>query len=250
MRNAIATILVVGVVWSAASGCSTKPPRDVDAAVRQRLTRYSEAWKQGDAAGVRESFVPRDADEAALLDAISQLAAAQVKLRTAYYGQLGPIGRTIFGDGDVSKLTSPSTRWDSYARDAAHPYNLTYKKPYVLVQLAENDKGTIVPARNVGGGVWKLELGGFIGGGGGGGGGRDVSELTQATLVEVRQTDEMTAAVRSGDFKEIQRVMLKHIGETPMRGPMRQAVQDVLGDGATTRSATTTMPVSAKENPP
>jgi hypothetical protein len=242
MRNAIATVLVVGVVWSAASGCSTKPPRDIDAAVRQRLTRYSNAWKQGDAAGVRESFIARDADETALLDAICQLTSAQVKLRTAYWGQLGPIGRTIFGDGDVSKLIARSTRWDSYAQDAAHPYNLTYKKPYVLVQLAENDKRTIVPARGGGGGVWKLELGGFIGG-------HDLSELTQATLLEVHQTDEMTVAVRSGDFKEIQRVMLKHIGETPMRDRVWEPVKKVLDDGATTRPATTS-PGSAKENPP
>jgi hypothetical protein len=73
-----------------AGGCSTKPPRDVDAAVRHRLTRYSDAWKQGDANGVRDSFAPRDANEEALLDAISELAPAQAKLRSAYSQSLSP----------------------------------------------------------------------------------------------------------------------------------------------------------------
>lgn len=237
----VVSLFVVAVVTLA--GCSTKPPRDVDAAVRQRLTRYSDAWKQGDAAGVRESFIPRDADEAALLDAIAQLAPAQAKQRAAYYDGLGPVGQKIFGEGDVRKMVMPAARWDSYAQSAANPYALTYKKPYVLVQLDENDKQTIVPARDVGGGNWKLELGGFIHG-------RDVAELTQATQLEVRQTDEITAAIRTGDVKEIQRVMLKHIGEVRFSGPMRQTVRDILGDGATTRPATTTMRSSAKENPP
>ena len=247
MRNVIATIvLVVGAI---ASGCSTKPPRDVDAAVRQRLTRFSDAWKQGDAAGVHDSFVARDADETALLDAVTQLAPAQAKMRRAYYEQLGPIGQKIFGEGDASKLVLPSTQWEGYARDAAHPYALTYKKPNVLVQLNEYDKNTIVPVRNVSGGGWKMAIGAFTHG-------SDVPELTAATQRQVRQTDELTAVVRTGDTREIQRVMLKHIAEN--LGPKdRQFVREVLGDGAVTRPTTTsttatpTTPMrSPKENPP
>jgi hypothetical protein len=249
MRHVIATtVLVVGAI---ASGCSTKPPRDVDAAVRQRLTRFSDAWKQGDAAGVRESFVARDADETALLDAVAKLAPAQATLRKAYYEQLGPIGQKIFGDGDVSKLVLPSTQWERHARDAAHPYALTYKEPDVLVQLDEHDRNTIVPVRNVAGG-WKMDIGAFTHG-------SSVPDLTAATQRQVRQTSELTAVVRTGDTKEIQRVMLKHITEN--LGPKdHQIIGDILGDGSATRpttaqTATPTTPApapqrSAKENPP
>ena len=252
-HGVLAALVFVAVgIAGVSGGCSTKPPREIDAAVRQRLARYSDAWKQGDAAGVRDSFVARDADDARLLDAIAQLAPAQAQLRNAYYQQLSPTGRIIFGDGDVNKLVARSSQWDYYARAAAHPYVLTYKKPYVLVQLDKDDKQTIIPARNVGG--WKLEPGGFAHG-------RSTAQLADATQLAVRQTNELTAAVRSGETREIQRVMLKHIGETAAdaRGPLREQMRDILSDGSggssggsgsATTARPTTMRSGAKENPP
>ncbi len=245
MRHAIATVVVV-LTWviAAAGGCSSKPPRDVDAAVRNRLTRYSEAWKQGDAAGVRESFVARDADQAALLDALAELAPAQMKLRTAYYESLGPTGRIIFGDGDVHALVPGSRQWDAYARSAADPHALVYKKPLVLVQLDENDKETIVSARNVvggggGGAGWKLELDGFLHG-------RDATGLAESMQRQVRHTNELTAAVRTGDTKEIQRVMLRQITDVP--ASQQEVIAKLL---AATRPATGGGGTGgAKENPP
>src|SRR5687767_14243445 len=91
--EAMKSIIIVGLVGCLLVGCSSKPPRDIDAAVRQRLTRYSQAWERGDAAGVRESFHPRDADEAQLRDAIAELAPAQAALRIAYQESLGPTSR-------------------------------------------------------------------------------------------------------------------------------------------------------------
>jgi hypothetical protein len=227
-------IVMVVVVATAGAGCSNKPPREIDAAVRNRLTRYSDAWKRGDAAGVRDSFAPRNADEVALVGAMAELAPAQLKLRTAYYEALGPTGRIIFGEGDVASLMRASSRWDSYARSAAHPHALVYKKPRVLVQLEETDNETIVPARNVDGGDWKLELDGFIRG-------RDVAELAAVTQRQVRQANDMTAAVRTGDPKEVQREMLRQITDDArgMRGPLADEMQKILGDGsgATTRPA-------------
>jgi len=240
MRNVIATTVVV-LLSTLAAGCSTKPPRDVDAAVRQRLTKYSEAWKQGDANGVRDSFAPRNADEVAMLDALAQLAPAQAKLRTAYYEKLGPTGRIIFGDGDATTLVPGTRQWESYARSAAHPYDLVYKKALVLVQLHENDRQTIVPARRVDGG-WKLELGGFLHG-------KDVPEMTKTMRLQVDRTNELTAAVGTGDAREVQRVMLKHIMD--LRGPEGGTLEEIMGAGSTTRSATApTTRRGAKENPP
>ena len=235
--SAVSMFVVAAAVVTLA-GCSTKPPRDVDAAVRHRLTRYSDAWKQGDAAGVRDSFVSRDADEAALLNALAQLAPAQAKLRTAYYESLGPTGRIIFGDGNVRMLVPGSWRWESYAQSAAHPYALVYRKPVVLAQLKESDKETIVPARKVDGG-WKLELGGFVHG-------DNVPELTQQTHLHVQQTNEMTAAVRTNDAKEVQRVMLRHIA-----GMSAAATRpSIPPPPATRRSSGAGGAGGAKENPP
>ena len=241
-------IAVVGIVaLTLIVGCSTKPPRDIDTSVRQRLTRYSEAWKQGDAAGVRESFAPRDNDEVAMLDALAELAPAQAKLRSAYHDALGPTGRIIFGDGDFTKLVPGTATWISYAQSAADPYDLVYKKPVVLVQLEEKDRNLIVPARRIDGG-WKLELGGFLDAHDV----QDAAEMSQRLHLLVRQTDDMTVAVRTGDPKEIQREMLRQI--TEMRGLSHSQLRMILGQESTTTTSTTqptTAPrTGARENPP
>jgi hypothetical protein len=103
----------------------------------------------------------------------------------------------------------------------------------VLVQLAENDKSTIVAARRLDG-EWKLELGGFVHG-------RDVPELTDKMRLQVDRTNEMTAALRTGDTKEVQRVMLKHIMD--LRTPQPDSA-------ATMPAATQPAGRGAKENPP
>src|SRR5688572_28736220 len=102
---------VIAMLIPLAGGCSRKPPPDVDKAVRSRLTRYSNAWRQGDAAGVRESFSADDADEAALVDALADLAPAQAALRTAYHEALGPVGRALFGD-DPDGFVIGAGKWN------------------------------------------------------------------------------------------------------------------------------------------
>ena len=232
MRSMIVVSLFAAAVIVTLAGCSTKPPRDVDAAVRQRLTRYSQAWERGDAAGVRESFHARDADEAALRDAIADLAPAQAALRTAYFETLDPAGRIVFGDGDPSQLIIASRPWESYAKAAAQPQQLIYKKPIVLARLGDAADRTF-HVRNAGG-DWKLDV-------------RDLvepdttPELARTTRRQVRHTNEMTAAVRSRDRARIQQAMMRHLVE--VRGPARRTIEAV--------SAPTTAPaVRAKENPP
>src|SRR5688572_10857762 len=190
MRNVIATV-VVFLACALAAGCSTKPPRDVDAAVRSRLTRYSNAWRHGDAAGVRESFHARDADESRLLGAMAELAPAQATMRTTYEKSLGTLGRMIFGDADPATLVIAPRPWDAFADAAAQPHELVYAKPDVLARLAEKDEDMTLRVRNVGG-AWKIDLDAFVMG-------DDVAQLATETQRQVRHAREMTDAMRTKD---------------------------------------------------
>ena len=146
------TALVVLVATYFLVGCSSKPPPEIDAAVRKRLTRYSQAWQQGDAAGVRESFHARDAGEAELLDALAELAPARAALRNAYEQSLGSVGGILFSGTDPNELVIHAREWDFFARAAAQPQRLIYKKPIVIAQLhEETDDETSLHLRNVDG---------------------------------------------------------------------------------------------------
>ncbi|MEA2734376.1 MAG: hypothetical protein QOE14_827 [Humisphaera sp.] len=229
MRN-VAAILIL--VMTIAAGCNSKPPPDVDAAVRHRLTRYSEVWKQGDGAGVRESFVARDADEARLLDALAELAPAQAALRNAYRESLGTKEQILFGDGDPSTLVNGPRPWEAYAQAAARPQQLTYKKP-IVVAHGEGEDDLAFHLRDIGG-DWKLDLRPFIAS-------DDAAQLARATRRQVRHTNDMIAAVRSGDGTRVQQLMMRQIIE--VRGPQTRGVDDVTAPA-------TTKPSRAKENPP
>ena len=221
---------------TAAVGCSNKPPRDVHAAVRGRLTRYSDAWEQGDAAGVRESFHARDADEAALRDALAELAAARATLRAAFAESLAPEDRALFADGDADELVIGLGRWDARARAARSAQRLRDEKPLVVARV-DGDKEDVdaFELRNVGG-DWKIAIDALLPGG-------DVSQLVRATRRQTRHANALTAAVRSRDTSRIHQVMLRHIAEA--RGPS-QGVRDDYDEAP--RPAT--RPRGAKENPP
>jgi hypothetical protein len=237
MRKILTTLGVL--ILAIASGCSSKPPPEIDAAVRDRLTRYSDAWQQGDAAGVRESFHARDANEAALRDALAELAPAQAALRTTYRDSLGTIGQIVFGDVDPATLVIAPRQWDSYARAAAHPHQLIYEKPDVVARLDERDEDMTLRLRNADGG-WKIDVDSFLMG-------DDASQLAQATRRQVRHASELIEAMRSRDPSRVRQVMLRQVVEA--RGPSRGIPDEILMP-ATTRAAATGTKTGAKENPP
>src|SRR5688572_21569001 len=154
-------------------------------------TRARPAWQQGDAAGVRESFDARDADESRLLAAMAELAPAQATMRTTYEKSLGTLGRMIFGDADPATLVIAPRPWDAFADAAAQPHELVYAKPDVLARLAEKDEDMTLRVRNVGG-AWKIDLDAFVMG-------DDVAQLATETQRQVRHAREMTDAMRTKD---------------------------------------------------
>ena len=234
MRNPIATLIVVLICTIAsvgAGGCNSKPPPEIDSAVRKRLARYSQAWQQGDAGGVRESFHARDAGEIELLEALAELAPAQAELQKAYQESLGSVGRILFSGTDADELVINARQWDSFARSAANPHRLIYKKPIVIAQLHEKDDETSLHLRPVDG-QWKIDLDALLMG-------DAAPELAQAAQREVAHTKELTDAIRSGDTSRVRQVVLRQVIE--VRGPARRVIEDVLATRPTTR---------AKENPP
>ena len=200
--------------------------------MRHRLTRYSQAWQQGDAAGVRESFHARDAGEADLLNALAELAPAQAALQKAYQDSLGSVGRILFSGTDVNELVINTREWNSFARSAAHPHKLTYRKPLVIAQLRKEDENETFHLRNVDG-QWKIDMDAFLMG-------DPATELAASTVREVRHTNEMTAAVRSRDTSRIRQVMLRQVIE--VRGPQQRALDEIVATQPATRGATENRP--------
>jgi hypothetical protein len=228
MRSLV-SVAVIAVLVAVATGCSSKPPPEIDQAVRSRLTRYATAWRQGDAAGVRESFHARDADESRLLAAMSELAPAQATMRTTYEKSLGTLGRMIFGDADPATLVIAPRPWDAFADAAAQPHELVYAKPDVLARLVEKDEDMTLRLRNAGG-AWKIDLDAFVMG-------DDVAQLAAQTQRQVRHTREMTDAMRTKDPARVRQTMLRQVVE--VRGPERSVAPPATTTTATTSPATT-----------
>jgi hypothetical protein len=211
MKATLPSIVAILVLACLAAGCSSKPPPEVDAAVRSRLTRYSNAWRQGDAAGVRESFDTRDADEAELVAAMADLAPAQAALRTAYEKSLGTMGPMIFGDVDPAALVIAPRPWEPFAGAAAQPHELVYARPDVVARLVEKDDDMTFLVRNVGG-AWKIDPSAFVMGG-------DVAQLARETRRQVRHANELADAMRTRDPARVRQTMLRQVVE--VRGPDR-----------------------------
>jgi len=223
-KKTFVPLFAVATFVALAAGCSSKPPPEIDAAVRSRLTRYSNAWRQGDAAGVRESFHARDGNEAQLVAAMAELAPAQAALRTAYQKSLGTIGPMIFGDADPVTLVITPRPWDAYAAAAASPHELVYDKPDVVARLMEKDDDMTFHLRNVGG-AWKIDADAFVMG-------DDAAQLAEETRRQVRHTNELTDAMRTKDPARVRQTMLRQVVE--VRGPERSIAP------ATTRAASAT----------
>jgi hypothetical protein len=178
---------------------------------------------------VRESFHARDASEAQLIAAMSELAPAQVALRTTYEKSLGSVGPMIFGDADPATLVIAPRPWDAFAQAAADPHELVYKKPDVVARLVEKDDDMTVHVRNVGG-AWKIDVNAFVMG-------ADAGELAQETRRQVRHANELTEAMRTRDPARVRQTMLRQVVE--VRGPERPQQQQQHLMPATMRAPTT-----------
>ena len=213
MRSLV-SVLVIAMLVLLATGCASGPPPEVEQAVRQRLTRYSTAWRQGDAAGVRESFDARDVAETELVNAVAELAPAQATLRKTYANSLGQLGPMIFGaNADPATLVIAARPWDAFAAAAANPHELEYDKPDVIARLVEKDEDMTFRLRPAGGG-WKIDPRAFVMG-------DDAAQLAKETRRQVRHANELTDAMRTKDPARVRQTMLRQVVE--VRGPERSA---------------------------
>jgi hypothetical protein len=156
----VALVLVLATVGDLVGCAPKRTPEADEAAVRERLSRFSRQWAEADADGVRGTFARSTPDERELSDAFADLLRSSRQVQQAQQAALArvvpwPLRRYVkLPEESLIDLTS---RWAPYAHAAGRLTALTAQANDTMLVETSDSRVTFVMRPESGGRRWVID---------------------------------------------------------------------------------------------
>jgi hypothetical protein len=179
-------------------GCTARPSAADQAAIRQRVDHFKQAWQARDAAGAGDSIALTSPQASEFFAAQVDVLAAQQRVQKAVDSVWSNAPWNAFPPPVVRDLV-PSDL-DSYAKRTVEPEQKMLLNPKGTVQVIDSSKHELFMMRRNDGGIWKIDPSTF-------GDEDDLRRKTNWARDDIAFADDMAAAIASGSTQRFQQVM-------------------------------------------
>jgi len=191
MRTCITTCCLIVLL----AGCTPRPTAADQAAIRQRLDRFNQAWRAGDAAAARDAIELTSPEANEFFTSQVDLLAARQRVQKAVDSVWSQTPWKVFPSPGVRDLVPADL--DSYAKRTAEADDKMLLNPEGTVQVLDSSKHELFLMRKDDRGSWKIDPSTF----------GDVDQKTKWARDDITFADEMAAAIASGSTQRFQQVM-------------------------------------------